>query len=824
MNKRILTLLLLLISSSSYLLAQVTPTINITSDATNACNNSPITYSAQITNGGPTPFYQWKVNGINVGGNTATYVQNAPSNGNIVSCTLTSSDPQAVPPIVNSNAITLGTTPTVVPTVVVVPDVTNACANATIVFTAVTTDAGSSPTYQWKKNGTNVGYNSDTFATTGLITGDIIICSILSSSPCASPITATNSYTILSNTVVVPTVSIVSSATQICPGTSVTFTATTTGGAPGASYQWKINGVDVGTNITIFTTNTLTNGAIVLCVFTSNNPCALTPSITSNTKTIIVKNLFTPTVAITVANNNICVGATMNFTATGTITGNAPVYNWKVNGLTVFTGGATFNSSTLTNNDIVTCTMVSNSTLCISNPTVNSNALVARVRVYVTPVVTITTANDTVCGGKNVVFTSNGINGGNNPVYQWLVNGVAVGTNNSNYFTSTLPNNAIVSVVMNSSSSCLTVGNDTSNVINMTVIPTVTPDVIITATDDTICNGTNVTFNATIVNGGLNPLYEWRVNGVIVGNNSNTYSSNTLTNNSVVRCYLTTSAFCFTKAKDTSNKITITVLPPATPNAVLNVNDSTICIGANVIFTANPIFGGTAPGYQWFWNGLDVNTNTAAYNNTILENGDSIFYVVTSNAPCLTKPTDTSNYMVVSVTDNITPAITITPSITFGGIGNAVTYTATTPILMPYTLQWYRNGVFVTNTTTTTWNTTMQTNYDSVYAIIINFTGCYLGNGSVTSNMVYVGAPNAISNNTPASFVVYPNPVADMAIVKGAIAGDKITLYDVTGKIVSQEIAKDNNYNIDMHTYAKGAYQAKFERNNQVWIVRLIKE
>lgn len=90
--------------------------------------------------------------------------------------------------------------------------------------------------------------------------------------------------------VVVPSVSIAASSNSICSGTSVTFTVTPTNGGSSPSYQWKLNGTNVGTNSTTYTNSGFTNGDVVSCVMTSNAACASPATATSNSVTMSVTN------------------------------------------------------------------------------------------------------------------------------------------------------------------------------------------------------------------------------------------------------------------------------------------------------------------------------------------------------------------------------------------------------------------------------------------------------------------------------------------------------------------------------------------------------
>ena len=60
------------------------------------------------------------------------------------------------------------------------------CAGTPVTFTSTITNAGSSPTYQWKKNGINVGANSPTYTDGALNNNDLILCMLIASGDTAT--------------------------------------------------------------------------------------------------------------------------------------------------------------------------------------------------------------------------------------------------------------------------------------------------------------------------------------------------------------------------------------------------------------------------------------------------------------------------------------------------------------------------------------------------------------------------------------------------------------------------------------------------------------
>lgn len=85
------------------------PTVNIVATpGTNIFAGQMVTFTATVTNGGATPSYQWRKNGINIPGATAlTYSSNSLANGDIIRMSVHSSDPCAIPDSALSSSLTI---------------------------------------------------------------------------------------------------------------------------------------------------------------------------------------------------------------------------------------------------------------------------------------------------------------------------------------------------------------------------------------------------------------------------------------------------------------------------------------------------------------------------------------------------------------------------------------------------------------------------------------------------------------------------------------------------------------------------------------------
>jgi gliding motility-associated-like protein len=224
----------------------------------------------------------------------------------------------------------------------------------------------------------------------------------------------------------------------------------------------------------------------------------------------------------------------VNFTATAANAGTSPSYQWKVNGTNVGTNTATYSSSSLSNGDVVTCTVTKDPLLtCVIMPNANSNAITMAIASKNNPGVTITTNSTSVCMGAGVTFLAAPSNAGTNPSYNWKVNGIEVNVQTRTFTTSALVNGDEVScdMVVDPGYTCTNTDQASSNTITMTVTTQEPPTVSISVQGDNVCAPATLKFTADVQNAGVSPSYQWIVDNQPVGNN-NSPTLNITTSNS----------------------------------------------------------------------------------------------------------------------------------------------------------------------------------------------------------------------------------------------------------------------------------------------------
>ncbi|RWW91661.1 hypothetical protein EPI11_18670, partial [Flavobacterium cerinum] len=423
-----------------------------------------------------------------------------------------------------------------------------------------------------------------------------------------------------------PSVTISASTVSICSGVSVTFNAIPTYGGSSPSYQWKVNGNNVGTNSSSYTTSTLTNGSIVSCVMTSSAVCAFPATATSNTVSIAVSGLLTPEFTQIPA---VCLGQsfTLPTTSNNGISGTwSPVVNTTATTIYTFTPNAGQCASTaamtVTVNNITpgftqipaVCLGQSFTLPTISNngiagtwsPAVNNTATTtytftpdgAQCASAVTMTVTVNAGNvvptftqvAAICPGQLFVLpaiSNNGINGTWSP-----------GVNNTATTTYTFTPNAGQCA---SASATMTVTVNTNSITPVfTQVPAICPGqlFVLPATSN---NGINGTWSPG-VNNTATTTYTFTPNGGQCA--SATTMTVTVNTNSITPVFTQVPAICpgqlFVLPTTSNNGIigtwspvvnnTATTTYTFTPNGGQCASAATMTVTVNTNNTATPVF------------------------------------------------------------------------------------------------------------------------------------------------------------------------------------------------------------------------------------------
>ena len=200
-----------------------------------------VTFSAAAS-GTPAPTYQWRLNGVNISGATA-------ASYTIAGVTSASAGTYAV---VTSNSAGSATSngavltvnvATAAPVITTQPVSQTVTAGASVTFSAAASGTPA-PTYQWRKNGVNIGgATGAAYAIANVLSGDAGTYSVVATNSAG---TATSSGAVLTvNPVLVaPAITTQPVSQTVTAGTSVTFTAAASG-TPAPTYQWRKDGVSL---------------------------------------------------------------------------------------------------------------------------------------------------------------------------------------------------------------------------------------------------------------------------------------------------------------------------------------------------------------------------------------------------------------------------------------------------------------------------------------------------------------------------------------------------------------------------------------------------
>jgi hypothetical protein len=352
------------------------------------------------------------------------------------------------------------------------PVITAQPANAAVTVgqpaTFTVTAVGTSPlSYQWTKNGMNVGTNSATYTTAATASSDngAKIQVMVSNSKGSAPSSIATLTVDAAPTK--PTITTQPANATVTVGQTATFTVVATGTAP-LTYQWTKSGMNVGTNSATYTTaaTALADNGAKIQVTVSNAEGNAPSSIATLTVNAAAAK---PSITTQPSNVTVAVGQTATFTVVAT--GTAPLtYQWTKSGVNVGTNSATYTTAATTSADNGAQVQVTVSDSAGSTPssiaTLTVNAAATK------PSITTQPANVTVTVGQTATFTV--VAAGTAPLtYQWTKSGMNVGTNSATYTTAattSADNGAQIQVTVSNSA-----GSTPSNMVTLTVTSTLPP-------------------------------------------------------------------------------------------------------------------------------------------------------------------------------------------------------------------------------------------------------------------------------------------------------------------------------------------------------------
>jgi gliding motility-associated-like protein len=183
-------------------------------------------------------------------------------------------------------------------------------------------------------------------------------------------------------------------------------------------------------------------------------------------------------------------------------------------------------------------------------------------------------------------------------------------------------------------------GNSTCQVVSppiaVDIIRMPVPGVSIVDSSSEVCAGAPVIFTALPVDGGLNPAYQWTVGGVPAGDGTANFDSVFSAGGEVVACTMTSNAVCVINPVVQSNTLALNVVAIPPTGVTIAASAMQVCQDSVVTFTATPINGGPAPGFQWQVNGVNAGagSNSAVFPDGGLRNGDVVNCVMTGSLTC----------------------------------------------------------------------------------------------------------------------------------------------------------------------------------------------
>ena len=523
-----------------------------------------------------------------------------------------------------------------------------------------------------------------------------------------------------------PVVNITASEDVVCEGGEVTLVANLNDyNEDQYTFQWYKNGKSeenkiLGATLPIYTTTMpiASVDSFFVQVIQRNTTCErfAKKEITTIADPIIE--------SITLDVNAICEGRQVTVTATSNA-GEGAVYTWYRNGdLIEGVTAASFTESPLAVDGDATAYVYS---AYVTTPVSGcQSAIVAAEALTVLANPTVTISGDPiVCDldENNISLAANVIGGTEDVTFQWYENDVAIAGENAATFETTKEYREYpysFSVEVTNEVGCTVMSEPFLVYVNDSIV------VNVTATENTICEGGEVTMTAHLNDWNADQIvYQWYKDGVLIpGATDLTY---TTTLNEVAEYEFSFSATQLTSSCTATGSTTINVVAdPVIESITLDVY--AICEGRQVTVNATSNAGADAV-YTWYRNGDLIEGVTAASftESPLAVDGDATEYVYSAYVTTPVSGCQSAIVAAEALIVNANPTVTISGDpIVCDEVENNVTLTANVIGALPVTYQWYENDVVIAGENAATFETTKEyREYPYSFSVqVSNAVGC----------------------------------------------------------------------------------------------------
>ncbi len=469
------------------------------------------------------------------------------------------------------------------------------------------------------------------------------------------------------------------SATSICQGEHTTLYVNQDGWQGDVTYLWcedANNSIATTVDVQPLATTTY---HVTATVSSTNGSCSQVGEVT------IIVNPMPVIDSVTVSNTLICEGNQVTFTAFADE--NATSYIWYNNGIEIPGENQavityTFNQAAVYNFSVKA---ISNEN-CVAAVAVNAPA----VTVTPAPTQVSITGENVICFGTTAELVAHSDVEG---TFAWS-NGMTGDTINVTA--------GIYNVTVTTSEGCSLTSPDY-------VVESFGTDLIVSATETSICEGDHTTLSVDQEGWNGNVTYEWST--------GSTATTIDVTPVATTTYYVTATVNNEAGSCSTVGEITITVNPRPATLALLAVPDS-VCVGEQYqVVAVDTTLAGNISGYIWYENGVEMEGENQMYLTLSQDQAGVYRYAAKaiSNEGCVSAHASAQVYVHVIAAPE---AVVISGNTTICNGGSTVLSANVTPN-EPATFAWYKNDV------------PMNTNTSSIvvteagsYKVEASFNGC----------------------------------------------------------------------------------------------------